>query len=247
MQRALGDGRFDEIRPLTEAAVRVRGRADVTPGYLANHFVWSSYERTLRGKRAWFDRNIERMLHGGPLTPLMRAHLSFLYASFGMLERARECYAPLLAPGELDATRADNKPFLFALLAEAVYACGDRDAAPDLYRRLAPYAALNAAHFELWVYFGSCAHWLGLLAALLGEPKVAAAHFETALEFNAGLGARPALARTSLAYARTLLRSGGTLPRSVAAHARTLLRDATTLAEQLEMRLLLREAQQLAD
>ena len=247
MQRALGDGRFDEIRPLTEEAVRVRGRAEATPGYLASFFVWSTYERTFRGKRAWFDRNIARMLLGGPLTPLMRGHLAFVYASFGLLDHARSAYAPLLEPGALDSTRADNKPFLFVLLADAAHACGDREAAAELYPRLAPYAALNAAHFELWVYFGSCAHWLGLLAALLGEPKLAAAHFETALEFNASLGARPALARTSLAYARILLRSGSSLPRSVAAHARSLLRDATALAEQLEMRPLLREAQQLVD
>jgi len=247
MERALGDGRFDEIRPLTDEAVRVRGRAEATPGYLATFFVWSTYERTMRGKRAWFDRNIGRMVRGGPLTPLMRGHLAFVYASFGQFEQARSAYAPLLEPGALDATRADNKPFLFVLLADAAYACGDRAAAAELYPRLAPYAALNAAHFELWVYFGSCAHWLGLLAALLGEPKLAAAYFETALEFNASLGARPALARTSLAYARTLLRSGGSLPRSVAAHARSLLRDATALAEQLELRPLLREAQQLAD
>jgi tetratricopeptide (TPR) repeat protein len=247
MERALGDGRFEEIRPLTHEAVRVRGRAEVTPGYLASFLIWSTYERTLRGKRAWFDRNIARLASGGPLTPLMRGHLAFVYAAFGELDQARAVYQPLLAPGALDATRADNKPFLFVLLADAVCACGDRDAAAELYPRLAPYAALNAAHFEWWVYLGSCAHWLGLLAASLGEPKLAAMHFETALELNASLGARPALARTSLAYARTLLRSGGGLPRSVAAHARSLLRDATALAEQLEMRALLRDAQQLVD
>jgi hypothetical protein len=44
-----------------------------------------------------------------------------------------------------------------------------------------------------------------------------------------------------------LLRSGATLPPAVAAHGRSLLRDATGLAEQLEMRPLLRDAQQLVD
>jgi eukaryotic-like serine/threonine-protein kinase len=247
MERALGDGRFDDIRPLTDEAVRLRGRAEVSPGYLASFFIWSNYERTFRGKRTWFDRNIRRMTEGAHISALMRVHLAYVYASFGCLEEARNWYQPLIDADVLDQTRSDNRPFLFVLLAEAVSACGDRAAAALLYPRLLPYAALNAAHIEWWVYFGSCAHWLGLLAALLGEPRLAASHFETALEFNASLGARPALARTSLAYARTLLHSGNALPRSVAAHARTLLRDATSMAEQLEMRPLLRDAQQLAD
>ena len=247
MQRALGDGRFDEIRPLTEEAVRVRGRAELSPGYLATLFAWTSYERTFRGKRTWFERNIQHMTDRRHMTELMRSHLAYVYAQFGELAHARSWYAPMFEPGVLDAARADNRPFMYVLLADAVHACGDRVAAAELYPRLLPSAALNAAHFELWVYLGSCAHWLGLLAALLGEPKLAATHFETALEFNASMGARPALARTSLAYARTLLHSGNALPRSVAAHARSLLREATTLAEQLEMRGVLREAQQLAD
>ena len=247
MERALGDGRFDEIRPLTDEAVRLRGRADLSPGYIATFFIWSNYERTARGKRAWFERNIKRMTNSGAKSPLMHAHIAYVLASFGQLDEARSWYVPLFETGALDATSSDDHPMLFALLADVVFACNDREHAAEIYQRLLPHAALNVAHLEWWVYFGSCAHWLGLLAALLGEPKTAAAHFETALETNASLGARPALARTSLAYARVLLRSSQSLPRPVAAHARTLLRDAVALAEALEMRPLLREAQQLVD
>jgi len=101
------------------------------------------------------------------------------------------------------------------------------------------------------VYLGSCAHWLGLLAAMLGRRDVASAHFEAALEMNARLGARPALGRTCYAYGRMLLRrdadDSAAPSRAQVNHGRTLIREAVTHATEARMQGLLHDALQLAD
>jgi tetratricopeptide (TPR) repeat protein len=136
------------------------------------------------------------------------------------------------------------------LVADAVAACDDRAAAAELYPRLLPHASLNVTHFEMLVYLGCCAHWLGVLAGLLGKREAAVAHFETALEMNASLGARLPLARTSYEYGRMLLRrdaSGAQVSTADAMHARALLHDAAALAGEMRMRKLLHDAQALLD
>jgi hypothetical protein len=90
-----------------------------------------------------------------------------------------------------------------------------------------------------------------MLASLLGKRDAAIAHFETALEMNASLGARVGLARTSYAYGRMLLRRDGGEPGTItpaeASHARALLRDAVTQASEMRMSLLVQDARALID
>jgi tetratricopeptide (TPR) repeat protein len=230
--------------------VRVRGLAQVSPGYLVNLFVWRTFERSFRGDRAWFEREIARMAAEIDKATMVRSHVAYVYALFGRLDEARLCYAPLLGEGVLDSARDDDWLLTLVLTADAVSSCGDAQAAGKLYARLLPHAALNVAHVEWLVYFGCCAHWLGRLGAVLGDHDAAAGHFETALEVNTSLGARPALARTALEYARMLLgreaaRRGAGTSRKAAAQARALLHDATAAAEELGMQGLLHEARQL--
>jgi hypothetical protein len=97
-----------------------------------------------------------------------------------------------------------------------------------LYPRLLPHAALNVTHFGWLIYFGSCAHWLGVLAALIGEADGARAHFEAALDMNTRMGARPAQHRTEFEYAKLLMATEP--PR-----ARELLRSARSGAERIGM------------
>jgi hypothetical protein len=91
-----------------------------------------------------------------------------------------------------------------SLLAEIAAASGSARPCRALYALLEPFAGANAAHALLRTYGGSTAHYLGLLAAALRRPEDAAAHFETALERNAAMRARPALVRTQLELGRLL-------------------------------------------
>jgi eukaryotic-like serine/threonine-protein kinase len=205
LEKALAEGRYDEVSALTKEAVDTRGKALPSPGYLVSLFAWVTYARTFRGDRAWFERHIDHMASKAYKSRLMRAHVAFVYASFGEFVEARRCYAPLLAAEVLDASDDDDWLLCLTQTADAIAAVGDRAAAEQVYPRLAPHAALNVTHFDWWVYFGSVAHWLGRLAVLLGEPERAADHYEAALAQNALLGARPAFARSALAYAQLLL------------------------------------------
>jgi len=251
LERALGDGRLDEIRPLTEQAVRVRGNAPPSPGYMLTLFVWRTFERALRGHRPWFDRNIAALAAAADKATPVRAHVAYLYALFGRLDQARESYRPLLVPRVLDEQRDEDWLLTIVSIAEAVAACEDRAAAKLLYPRLLPHAALNVVHYEWRIYFGSAAQWLGQLAAVLGHHDAAVEHFEAALELDARLRARPALARTSLAYARMLLArrsadADATVTHAALTRARLLLRDAAALADEMGMASVAREARELA-
>jgi hypothetical protein len=240
LQRALGDGRFDEVTTLTEETVRVRGQARRSPMYVITMFVWQLFMHAQRGDRSWLEPHLQWMAADAHRAPFMRSHVAYLNALFGRLEEARAYYEPLFLPGALDDERDDNWLTMLVLTADAVTACGDRAAAAELYPRLLPHAALNVAHLEMLVYFGCCAHWLGTLGALLGEPR-AAEHFETALTMNAKLGARPALARTAFEYARLLLDRARN-----DARGRELLAQAESLASSLGMADLLQSARRLA-
>jgi DNA-binding winged helix-turn-helix (wHTH) protein len=239
LQRALADGRFDEIRKLTKQAVIARGQAVASPGYLVGLFAWQSFERAQRGDRPWIERQIAALLPKIEQSNLLRAHVALLCAWFDRLEEARRCYRPLLDPRVLDDR--DDEDWLMTLVwaAEAVVACNDANAARALYDRLIPFAELNVTHFEWFLYFGACSHWLGALAGVMGERSLAVEHFERAALQNTRLGALPASARTNVAYARVLLgREPGS---SSLARARMLLDQAAAISSELGMAPLQRE------
>ena len=240
LQRAFGDGRFEELRGLSEKAVSLRGNDQVSVGTQVILYVWVTFARTFRGSAAWFVDAEPGLAAAAQTADAMRAHVAFMYAQFDRKDQARACYTPLLRPSVLDGEHDDNWMMNLALVAEAAAICGDVDAARELYPRLLPHCALNVSHYEWLIYFGGLHHFLGLLAEVLGEEAAAREHFEAALEHNQKLGDRPAVARTSLAYGRALLRSGGDAKR-----ARALLQEAVTLAAELGMRTVLREARAL--
>src|SRR5262249_4924240 len=80
---------------------------------------------------------------------------------------------------------------------------------------------------------GSVSHYLGLLAATVGERVSARRHFEDALAMNARMGMRHDLARTQLDYAQLLLAGGdGT----ETAKALALRNEALDTARRLELK-----------
>jgi hypothetical protein len=207
-------------------------------------YIWRTFARVEQGDQAWFDRSIEELAALSAMSTLFQAHVAHVYATFGHGEQARSRYAPLLRPERLDEGRDDDWLMAFALIAEAAVACGDRETARVLYPRLLPYAALNVTAFEWLAYVGSCAYYLGQLALLLGNVEDSRAHFAMALELNTKLGARAALARTELGYAKALFATKGVAHDR--ARARSLVRSATALAQELGLHGLLREARALA-
>ena len=118
------------------------------------------------------------------------------------------------------------------LLAELCAYFGDRRYAAGLYDMLLPAASHFAVVGFGSVFRGSIARPLGLLAATLGRPDEAAAHFEFALHQNARVGASPFVAQTQYDYAYFLLRRGNAGDRE---KAKALVSEALETATRLEL------------
>jgi len=124
-----------------------------------------------------------------------RIVFAWFFAQTGRLERARGLLA------EIPKSELSRMPVLhgdlgsLCQLAETVCSLRDLGRAAWLRRLLTPYAALNAVGPCL-EYRGSVAHYVGLLASLLGERSEAAERFEQAQALNERLGMPLQLART---------------------------------------------------
>jgi eukaryotic-like serine/threonine-protein kinase len=123
--------------------------------------------------------------------------------------------------------------FSLAYLSEVCAFLGDVARARTLYEMLLPFAHLNVMVGPATT-FGAVSRHLALLASTLGERERAARLFEHALEMNARMETRQALARTQIEYAELLLagREPGDRTRAL-----ELLRDGLDNAQALGMKL----------
>ena len=99
--------------------------------------------------------------------------------------------------------------FNMACLAGAAARHQDKPQAARLADALDPYAATGIIWAGAAAFFGSAAHWLGMLATTLGRHQLAKQYLATALAFHERLGAAPWVARTRVEQARLLLATGG--------------------------------------
>ena len=98
--------------------------------------------------------------------------------------------------------------FNMACLAGAAARQQDKPQAARLADALEPYAASGIIWAGAAAFFGSAAHWLGVLATTLGRHQQAGQYLATALAFHQRLGAAPWIARTRVEQARLLLATG---------------------------------------
>jgi hypothetical protein len=117
-----------------------------------------------------------------------------------------------------------------ATLADTAAEIGDPTHAATLYTLLEPYADRNVAIGWASACVGSASRHLAVLAALMGDRRRAAAHFEAALAMNADMGAHPLVARTKVELAQLLLQD-----RAEEERGRTLLAEGLEQARELGM------------
>jgi DNA-binding SARP family transcriptional activator len=162
--------------------------------------------------------------------PVLRCAIANLFAELGDGEEARRRLG-VLAADEFAAVPLDAEWMVSAsLLAETCRLTRDTSAAASLYRLLLPYAGRNVNSVGE-VSTGAVSRYLGLLAATLSRYDDAANHFESALEMNARMGARPWLAHTKHDYATMILER----PRGDKPRAEELLEAALTSYRELRM------------
>jgi DNA-binding winged helix-turn-helix (wHTH) protein/tetratricopeptide (TPR) repeat protein len=184
--RALAQGKLDKLRRLIP---------ELDPGASteipSEARAWAAYSGALLEAEGKLDVKSARLLAAGPPSELAPTRhgawvalgRARMFTAVGDLERARlELRA--VAPAEL--LRMPVRYGDLGALCSVVELCctrNDLDEAAALYDKLGPYAALNAVgpRFE---YYGAVAHYLGLLARVLGRGAEARQHFERALSIN---------------------------------------------------------------
>jgi DNA-binding winged helix-turn-helix (wHTH) protein/tetratricopeptide (TPR) repeat protein len=246
--RALGDGRFDEAEQLAQTALGYAKKTSDAGAEPIVHTLWRTWLARERG-----DFDVARGLfegffrdYGEWAGQIPRAAAAYFSCVVGDREAARRHFDIVAAADFVDIPRDEDWLLSLVLLADACADLEDERRAASLYELLEPYAAMNAAHQTLRLYLGSVTHFLARLAVVLGRREEAIQHFEAALETNKRMGARPALARTQLQYARLLLRERGSqVPGSDEGRARELLSGAEATARALGMIPVLEAAREL--
>ena len=218
----------DVMRRAAELGSRAQG-LDATYWYVTNLQGWAlrREQGRLQEVAAPLASYVEE--HQGVF--IFRCILASVHAELGREREAREELDRLAADEFADLHVGTEWFFGASLLAGVCNLLGAATRAEPLYQALLPYAACNVyAHPEAAI--GSASHPLGLLAATLSRWEDATRHFESALEMNNRMGARPSVAHTQHDYGRMLLARDASGDR---AQARELLFSAATAYRELGM------------
>jgi DNA-binding CsgD family transcriptional regulator len=159
-----------------------------------------------------------------------RPGLAVVLAELGMEREAKRELSRLAAEG-IDGYQASLWLATLTYLTDACAAVNDEGMAAIVYPELEPLAGTNVMIGHLVACYGAADRYLGMLAAMLGEPGRAEEHFEQAMEQNRRMGASTWVAHTAYEYGRFLLRRG----RRARNHAQALLGEAAGLAERIGM------------
>jgi len=203
--RTLMDGKLDEGAELARHALTLNQQ--VRPE-LAVTLYGSSMFRTVwreKGQLAELGTGMKVILgQVGPMTAAISG-LAFVYGEQGKREEARAEFERIAADDFASIPREVAWTTVMANLAEVSCLLGDLARARVLYEQLLPFAAMNVVVGGVpHACWGPIAHFLGMLAATMGEKKKAAEHFEYALKMEAKLRMPAMRARTQYEYGRML-------------------------------------------
>jgi tetratricopeptide (TPR) repeat protein len=227
---ALSQGRFEEGERLITEAFRLGERAqswNVQTPYRLQIFTFRIELDRLDG----YDEDLRRSIAEYPGYHIFDCALARAYAHLGRCDEAREVFEHLAADGFRQLSLDEDWLVNLCLLSQVCAYLDDRERAQELYSLLAPFAHLNAvAAGELCL--GSVAQHVGRLATQLDLHDDAEAHFETALEMNSRMGARPWFAHTQTDYAHLLLKRAAPADGT---RALVLLNEAAHVFDELTM------------
>jgi len=156
---------------------------------------------------------------------------ALIAADLGYRDAAQKRLSELARSGfamPLDAKRSTSLSFV----AEVAVSLGDKAAAQTVYDYMLEYRDMTITAGVATVCFGAASRYLGMLSVALGDFEEASAHFEHALEMNAGSGSRPWLAHAQAEYANLLHKIGS---KKALQRASSLSAQAWATATELDM------------
>jgi tetratricopeptide (TPR) repeat protein len=163
--------------------------------------------RREQGRLAEVAPVIKHLLNTNPDQSTWKPGFALIACELGYQAPAQRMLDELAETGftvPVDAKRSTT----LAYLAEVCSAIEDRKYAERLYDLLRPYMGKTITAGVSAVCLGAATRYLGLLATLLENWDRAAEHFESALELDTRMNARPWLAHSEHAYALMLRRRG---------------------------------------
>ena len=202
----LMEGRFEQAERLISETLALGERSQSWNAVVSQRIALFVLRRA-QGRLAELEETISRSVHEYPALLRFRCALAHLYGELG---RGREARATLQELLSRDLAREHFDPewlFSMSLLPEPCAFLGDDDGAAKLYSLLRPYQD-RYAKAPVEASFGSVARGLGVLATSLRRFDDAERHFNTALEIERRMRARPWLAHTQHDLATMLLARG---------------------------------------
>ncbi|MGH7858145.1 MAG: hypothetical protein ACREQY_12540, partial [Candidatus Binatia bacterium] len=206
--RALMQGNFDEGAAIARRALTLNQQ--VRPEIAATLY-GSQMFRTVwreRGQFAELETGVKAILDQvGPM-PAVSSAFAFVSGELGKGEEARAEFERSATDDFASIPCERAWTAVMANLAEVCCFLSDLPRAAVLYAELLPFAAMNVVLGPLpHAVWGPIAHFLGMLAATMGEEKKAAEQFEYALKIEARMRMPAMRARTQYDYGRMLVRS----------------------------------------
>jgi DNA-binding SARP family transcriptional activator len=224
---ALLHGRFSDFTRFAAEALHY-GEALEHPDRLINYHGDGGIALLLQGR---VDEAIERISQVmDKIPPAYKALLSWPYAEAGRLREAAALIDNIGGASLRDVPAGYVRLYVLAYLAPPCAALGDRELADRLYRELLPFRTQNV--LGQVSSLGPVAHYLGVLAGVLGRTDQAEEHFAFACDVAERTGVRVVVVRTRLEWARLLL------TRAVPGdsdRARELVAAALELAHELDV------------
>jgi DNA-binding winged helix-turn-helix (wHTH) protein len=203
--RAHGTGNLDELERLVQ---RLADHGSIEGSLGA---AWMAYAMLLAYERGalppWVDDPQARQQMWSRFAQRQRVHAvvwgAWLAAQTGAPHAAAQLLAELGPAAFSHMPRQRGDLCSLCALAETYALIGDRSGAAQLMPQLEPFAASYAVGFAC-EWRGAVAHYLGLLAALLGDSASASAHFTHAEALHEEARMPLHLARTRAERARLL-------------------------------------------
>jgi DNA-binding SARP family transcriptional activator len=201
---ALVNGDFAEGERLGPLAMELaEGYNDLAMSFYGALMVWTWWQRD---ELPALESTFHEVIEPAPADyPVVAAALALLYTELGQFDQAKAELARLAELGWETVADDQTEGVSLAMTAAAVGAAGAVEYAPALYEHLRPYAGTAVViRAPAAACYGPADHYLGILAAAMGDLALAEVHFEAALRLARRMRSAPFVAAAELQLARTL-------------------------------------------